>query len=81
MTHCTVSVIGSDRQTHTLEVDAASLFEAVDKAVQQWALLWWYGDATHAEVQAGKRHWRVSLERVREWRTMIRPQAREIHTP
>ena len=66
--HCTVLILGHDRKTHTLEVEATSLFAIVDQAVQQWALLWWYGDATHAEVRAGKRHWRVSLERVRVWR-------------
>jgi hypothetical protein len=35
----TVSVLGKDRETHAVEVDAASLFDAAEKALQQWAML------------------------------------------
>jgi hypothetical protein len=65
--HCTVSVRGRDRQIHTLEVEAASLFDAVEQTVQQWAPLWWYRHQAVAEVRAGKRCWRVSLEPVWAW--------------
>jgi len=68
MTDCTVSVTAADGKTHTAQVKASSVFDAVDQAAQQWARLWWYrGDAV-AEVRAGKRRWRVRLQTVRRWR-------------
>jgi len=68
MTDCTVSVLSSDGRTHTAQVRASSVFDAVDQAAQQWARPWWYrGDAV-AEVRAGKRRWRVRLQTVRRWR-------------
>ena len=68
MTDCTVSVVGGDGQTHTVEVQASSLFDAVDQAAQQWARLWWYRGEAVVEVRAGERCWQVRLERVRVWR-------------
>ena len=68
MMFCTVSVIGRDRQTHTLEVHATSLFDAVDQAMQQWALLWWCTGDELAEVRFPGGSWKVSFERVRAWR-------------
>lgn len=65
---CTVSVVGCDRKTHTLEVEATSLFDAVDQAVQRWALLWWYRHQTFAAVRAGERIWKVNLEVMWVWR-------------
>ena len=68
MTGCTVSVVGGDGQTHMVEVKASSLFDAVSQAAQQWARLWWYNGDDVVDVEAGGRHWRVRLERVRQWR-------------
>jgi hypothetical protein len=31
---CTASILGTDHQTHTTEVEAASLFDAADKAIR-----------------------------------------------
>jgi hypothetical protein len=33
---CTVSMVGQDGQTHEAAVEAASLFDAADRALQQW---------------------------------------------
>src|SRR6516162_726553 len=38
---CTVSMIGQDGRTYEATVEAASLFDAADRALQQWARLWW----------------------------------------
>jgi hypothetical protein len=42
MKDCTVSIIGQDGQTYSLDVTASSLFDVVDQAVKSWAKLWWY---------------------------------------
>ena len=45
MKRCTVSI--ADGETHMIEVEASSLYDAVDQASPQWAKLWWYqGDGT-----------------------------------
>ena len=72
MQHCVVSVAGGDGQVHTVEVNASSLFGAVDQAAAQWARLWWYAGTEVVDVKAGERTWRVRLHRVREWRASQR---------
>jgi hypothetical protein len=39
---CTVSIVGQDGRTYEAAVEASSLFDAADRALQQWARLWWY---------------------------------------
>jgi hypothetical protein len=68
MERCTVSVIDREAELHQVEVNAASLFDAVDQATQQWLPLWWFNPDAVAEVQAGNRRWRVRLRRVISWR-------------
>ena len=68
MTECQVQVVASDGRTHTAQVKASSVFDAVDQAAQQWARLWWWRNDAVAEVRAGKRRWRVRLQTVRRWR-------------
>jgi outer membrane biosynthesis protein TonB len=67
MKGCTVSIIGQDGQTYSLDVTASSLFDAVDQAVQSWAKLWWYKPDAVIEVRAGDQHWKIRAGRVREW--------------
>jgi hypothetical protein len=54
MKDCTVSIIGQDGQTYSLEVEASSAFDAVDQALQSWAKLWWYEPNAVIEVRAGR---------------------------
>jgi hypothetical protein len=68
MKDCTVSIIGQDGQTYSLDVRASSLFDAVDQAVQSWAKLWWYEPNAVIEVRAGDQLWKIRAERVREWK-------------
>jgi hypothetical protein len=65
---CTVSMVGQDGRTYDITVEASSLFDATDRALQQWARLWWYRPNGFVEVRMGDKCWRVSAERVREWR-------------
>jgi hypothetical protein len=37
---CTVSMVGQDGQTYETTVEASSLFDVADRAIQQWARLW-----------------------------------------
>jgi hypothetical protein len=47
---CTVSIVGKDGRTYVTAVEAASLFDAADRALQQWARLWWYRPNAVVEV-------------------------------
>jgi hypothetical protein len=67
MRHCTVSTTSQDGQVHSIETDAASLFEAAHDAVHQWAPLWWFSGDCVIEVRAGDQRWRVRARRVSEW--------------
>ena len=66
---CTVAMVGRDGQTHEVAVEASSLFDAADRAIQQWLRLWWYLPNGFVEVRMGDKCWKVSMERVREWRS------------
>jgi len=68
MQRCTISVIDGDGEPHQVAVNAASLFDAVDQAIEQWSRLWWFNSSAVAEVQVGNRRWRVRLQRVISWR-------------
>ena len=62
-------MVGQDGETHQAAVGAASLFDAVDRAIHMWAWLWWYRPNAVYEVRADGRTWKVSAERIRRWRT------------
>jgi hypothetical protein len=76
MKQCTVSIVGLDGATHTIEVEAASVFGAAAQAARCWSTLgWWRGDAV-IEVRAGVDVWKVRAGQVREWTTARqRPKA------
>ena len=63
---CTVSMVGQDGQTHEAAVEAASLFDAADRA--QWTRLWWFRPNAVVEVRMGGQCWKVSVERIKFWR-------------
>jgi hypothetical protein len=69
MMDCTVSIVGEDGRTYTLDVNASSLFDAAAQARRRWAMLWWYRSEAVMEVRAGDRIWKVRGERVREWQS------------
>jgi hypothetical protein len=54
MMDCTVSIVGQDGQTYTIDVQASSLFDAAAQAGQRWAMLWWYRSDAVIEVRAGR---------------------------
>jgi hypothetical protein len=62
-------MVGQGGQTHETAVEAASLFDAADRALEQWSRLWWYRPNAVVEVRMGGKCWKVSVERVREWRS------------
>jgi hypothetical protein len=61
-------MVGKDGRTYETTVEAASLFDAADRALLQWARLWWYRPNGSVEVRMGDKCWRVSAELVRQWR-------------
>jgi len=65
---CKVLVIDGDGKPHQVAVNADTLFDAVDRAIQQWSRQWWFDAGAVAEVQAGNRRWKVRLRRVISWR-------------
>jgi hypothetical protein len=44
---CSVSIMVNDNQTHFIETEAGSLFEAAWAGLHDWAKQWWY-QAPHA---------------------------------
>jgi hypothetical protein len=68
MKRCTVSVLDSEAELHQVEVNASSLFDAVDQAIEQWSRLSWFNTGAVAAVEVGNRRWRVRLRRVISWR-------------
>jgi hypothetical protein len=69
---CKVSMVGLDGRTYETTVEATSLSDAADRAIQQWARLWWYRPNGVVEVRMGDKCWKVSAERVRQWRSQSR---------
>jgi hypothetical protein len=68
---CMVQMLGKDRRTHTLTLEAASLFDAADQAINQWSRLWWFDPQAALHVQSCEDRWTVKQENVRQWR--LRP--------
>src|SRR6516162_9816136 len=50
--------VGQDGRTYETVVEATSLFDAADRALQQWARLWWYRPNGFVEVRMGDKCWR-----------------------
>jgi hypothetical protein len=46
-------MVGQDGRTYETTVEATSLFDAADRALQQWARLWWYRPGAVVEVRMG----------------------------
>jgi hypothetical protein len=65
---CNVEIEGKDGTTHSVTVEASSLFEAADKALQSWSKFWWFGNKAVLKIEADGRCWKVEQGRVREWR-------------
>ncbi len=58
---------GKDGQIHAVTLEASSLFDAADKAIRRWVMLWWFSDVP-ITVHSGEEHWTVKQDAVREWR-------------
>ena len=68
MKSCTVSMIGKDGETHLVEVEASSLFDAAGQAVQRWARFWWFQPDALIDVRIGGKRWLVRQEQLRRAR-------------
>ena len=51
-----------------MQVDATSLFDAVEKATAQVSRLWWYDPRRIVEVHSGEQRWWVDPEKLRRRR-------------
>ena len=65
---CTVSMIGKDGESHLVEVEASSLFDAAGRAVQQWTRMWWFQPDALIDVRIGANRWLVRQDRLRQAR-------------
>lgn len=54
-------------ESHSVLVEAASLFDAAHKGQRKMILLWYYSRDARLKVRMGEREWLVSQERVKEW--------------
>ncbi|MGA8593165.1 MAG: hypothetical protein WB676_00330 [Bryobacteraceae bacterium] len=48
-------------------ISAESLFEAAHRALQNWALLYWFDPTSVITVAVDCREWEVRQEKVRVW--------------
>ena len=69
MQRCGVFIRGTDRAVHLIKVDAASVYEAASKALQEWVSKDWYQEDAVLEVCNQGKIWRVHPNRVRGWQT------------
>jgi hypothetical protein len=58
---------GSDGQIHSTTMDAASLYDAADRATQGWAKLSWFSPTEPVIVKHGQQSWTVSRDQMRAW--------------
>lgn len=65
MRQVTVIIIGQDNTKHEFRVNAVSLFDAVETAIQQVSKFWWYDPRRIVEVRAGADKWWVDPEKLR----------------
>jgi hypothetical protein len=75
---CMVCMVGKGGQTYETTIEATSLFDAADRALRQWALLWWYRPGAVVEVRLDGQCWKVRAARVIEWRSKSGPVDRRI---
>ena len=69
---CTVHMTGRDEEVHTVTVEASSVFDAADKAVQSWRNLSWFDPHARITVESGEKHWTISQEYLNKWREVTR---------
>lgn len=48
---CNVSLLGKDTLIHRVTIEASSLFDAADKAIQARARVWWFDPHADLTVQ------------------------------
>jgi hypothetical protein len=63
-----VEVLGKDGTTHVITVEASSLFDAANKAIETSCRLWWFDPKAVAEGRGRRPALKVDQARVREWR-------------
>jgi hypothetical protein len=72
-------VAGKDGERQSIQADAISLFDAVYKAKQQWAMYWWFPPDALIEVRNGSDCWHVRQRTGSEcWLPRVRQTARGI---
>ena len=47
-------MVGQNGRTYETTVEVTSPFDAADRAIQQWARLWWYRPGAVVEVRMGR---------------------------
>ena len=63
---------GRDEEVHAVTVEASSVFDAADKAVQSWRNLSWFDRYAPITVESGGQHWTISQEYLNKWREVAR---------
>jgi len=68
MRQVSVVIFGQDNSRREMQVDAASLFDAVEQATKQVSRLWWYDPRRIVDVRSGAEKWWVDPEKLRKKR-------------
>jgi hypothetical protein len=60
-------MVGQDREVHTFETEASSLFDAAYQGIRRWWQLWWFLSEAPITVRVGEQRWLVNQALVQEW--------------
>ena len=63
---------GKDGRLHCVTLEASSLYDAADKAINAWARLWWFDADPVLMVQSSEEVWHVRQDDVRRWRQKLK---------
>jgi hypothetical protein len=61
-----VEMRGTDGQVHSTTLDAASLYDAAEKALAGWPKFWWYSSDAIIAVKHGAPMWTVSQQKLKD---------------
>lgn len=56
-----VEITGRDGKKHILTTDATSAYDAVEKAVEAWNVLWWWDADTIAIARRNDESWNIPI--------------------
>lgn len=54
-----MEITGKHGKKHFLTVDAASAFDAIEKAIHAWGMFWWWSSEAIATIKRSEQSWTI----------------------